>query len=388
MGRAAGWAFVVAAMALGGCSDGAQPAAASADGLAIEVADVPEIALEIDASVSKDAAADAPEPDAAAGDTAVVDVDTALGPDGDIAADADASADVATDIVAIADSSPDTGGDTVAVCAIPTAAGHHSVKCQGLVFDLHIPKTCEKSACGLVIDVHGATMDAAMQDLNTGMRALGDQHGYVVIQPNAMPPPPTSAWITADDQVVLSFTQAAIAALAIDSKRVHFTGFSQGGWMGWRFICKQPGLFASVAIGAACSSYGGEGCSFEGEQLPPAQLPILYMHGTLDVLQPWYCAQSQRSAMIKAWSLLETAVVSKDAQHTWQRYATAKGIAVEFIQHDYSALSLSLGGHCYPGSPDLLPSKLGQIMGFGCSGKTAFHWGEAAMGFFLAHPKP
>lgn len=375
-------------MALGGCSDGAQPAAASADGLAIEVADVPELALDIDASVSADGGADAGQADAGdTSDTTAVDADTAAGPD----ADADNTGPVDADGAAgpdTADSSLDTGGDTAGACAIPTAAGHHSVKCQGLVFDLHIPKVCEKSACGLVIDVHGATMDAAMQDLNTGMRALGDQHGYVVIQPNAMPPPPTSAWITADDQVVLSFTQAAIAALAIDPKRVHFTGFSQGGWMGWRFVCKQPGLFASVAIGAACSSYGGEGCSFEGEQLPPAQLPILYMHGTLDVLQPWYCAQSQRSAMIKAWSLLETAVVSKDSQHHWQRYATAKAIAVEFIQHDYSALSLSLGGHCYPGSPDLLPSKLGQIMGFGCSGKTAFHWGEAAMGFFLAHPKP
>lgn len=371
-------------MALGGCSDGAQPAAASADGLAIEIADVPEIAFEIDAFVSKDAAADEFEPDAAAGDTAVVGAETSLGPDGDIAADTGISTDAATDIAAAADSSADAS----AACAIPTAAGHHSVKCQGLVFDLHIPSSCAKSACGLVIDVHGATMDAAMQDLNTGMRALGDQHGYAVIQPNAMPPPPTSAWISADDEVVLSFAQSTIAALGIDAKRVHFTGFSQGGWMAWRMVCKQPGLFASVAIGAACSSYGGEGCSFEGEALPAKQLPILYMHGTLDVLQPWFCAQSQRSALTKGWGLTEKAIVSKDLQHTWLRLASPAGTEVELIDHGYSALSPSLGGHCYPGSPDLLPTKLGQIMGFGCSGKTAFHWGEAALGFFLAHPKP
>lgn len=271
---------------------------------------------------------------------------------------------------------------------MPTAAGHHQPKCQGLVFDLHIPAACAKGGCGLVIDVHGATMDAAMQDYNTDLRALGEKMGYVVVQPNAMPPPPTSAWITADDAVVLAFAKSAIATLAIDAKRVHFTGFSQGGWMGWRLVCKQPELFASVAIGAACSSYGGEGCSFQGEQIAMVELPLLYMHGKLDVLQPWFCAEQQVAGLTKAWQLQQTKVVAQDAKHLWQRMASPSGTVVEFIQHDYSALSPTLGGHCYPGSPDLLPKFLGQIAGFGCTGQNAFHWGKAAMEFFAAHPKP
>jgi hypothetical protein len=30
----------------------------------------------------------------------------------------------------------------------------------------------------------------------------------------------------------------------------------------------------------------------------------------------------------------------------------------------------------------------GQLFGFGCQGDSAFHWGRAAIEFFLAHPKP
>ncbi len=340
-----------------GAADGAGPAdiAAGADGGAQAGADVAAVGDAALSEVAVDAAGDG-------GGTA--------GGDGDGVGAADAAAEV------------------VAACPIPTAAGHHQPKCQGLILDLHIPASCAKGGCGLVVDVHGATMDAAMQDYNTDLRALGEQMGYVVVQPNALPPPPASAWIAADDAVVLAFTKSAIAALAIDPKRVHFTGFSQGGWMGWRMVCQYPQLFASVAIGAACSSYGGQGCSFQGEQVPAVQTPLLYMHGTLDVLQPWFCAEQQTAGLTKAWQLQQTKVLAQDSKHQWRRLASPSGTIVELIQHDYSALAPTLGGHCYPGSPDQIPKFLGQIAGFGCAGQSAFHWGKAALGFFAAHPKP
>ena len=363
------------------CSEPVPAAASGGDALSIEVADVAELSMEVDGSVDAKVSTDAQVADSAPAD-ALADA----GADAPADVQPDSAADAAPD--GSSEVSADMSAETVLGCSMPSSAGHHEAKCQGLVFDLHVPAACAKGGCGLVVDVHGATMDAEMQDYNTDLRALGEQLGYVVVQPNAMPPPPTSAWLTADDAVVLDFTKSAIVALAIDSKRVHFTGFSQGGWMGWRMVCKQPDLFASVAIAAACSSYGGEGCSFQAGQVPSKPLPVLYMHGKLDVLQPWWCAEQQIAGLTKGWQLKQTQVVAQDSDHLWQRLATPGGTTVELVQHSYSALSPALGGHCYPGSPDVFPKYFGQVAGFGCTGKSAFHWGKVAMGFFAAHPKP
>ena len=57
--------------------------------------------------------------------------------------------------------------------------------CNGMTFETSIPERCIDTQCGLIIDVHGGTMSAAMENKNTNMREIGRQHGYVVIQPNA-----------------------------------------------------------------------------------------------------------------------------------------------------------------------------------------------------------
>ncbi len=334
-----------------------------------------------DAAASSDATTRSPDTEAAnpnaAWDGAGADTGTV-----------DAAVDAApADTAAPADSG--NGDASTADCAVPTTAGHHEPSCAGIVYDLHVPATCTANPCGLVVDVHGLTMSGEMQDNNTGMRKLGEKHGYVVLQPNANPAPPGASWTpNEDDQKILDYLQAVIGKLSVDKKRIHFTGFSQGGWMSWRMLCKQPQLFASIAPGAGCSFLGTEGCTFDGKQLPAVELPVLYMHGTKDVLQGFDCAKKQLEAVTKAWGLQLTKTVSQDDKHIWQRYASAKGTVFEFIQHDYAASSFLLQGHCYPGSDDQSPKEPGQIAGFGCKGSNAFHWGEAAIAFFIAHPKP
>jgi hypothetical protein len=51
------------------------------------------------------------------------------------------------------------------------------------------------------------------------------------------------------------------------------------------------------------------------------------------------------------------------------------------------ALGVAIMGRCYPGSDDWVASEPDQLMAFGCSAPTAFHWGEEAIRFFMAHPK-
>lgn len=258
-------------------------------------------------------------------------------------------------------------------------------------YDVTVPEACVAGGCGLVLDVHGLTMSAAIEDANTHMRALGAKHGYVIVQPNANPAPKDHAhglpaswpvWLPArDDARVLAFLERAIADLRVDRARVHMTGFSLGGMMTWRFLCAHAELFASVAPAS-----GAEGCDFEHAK-PSREVPVLYLHGRKDVLVPWYAAKERRAAMSRAWSLKEVGHDALDAQATRTRLVSAQGTEVVWVEHDYrSKLRVELGGHCFPGSDDPGGAP-GQLYPFGCEPPNAFVWGEMVMEFFRAHPR-
>ena len=311
--------------------------------------------------------------------------------------------DLAADETSVPDSgsaegSPESGvADSTVTDAFPppkpdsciknTNPGHQVHKCDGLTFDVTVPKQCLTSACGVVVDVHGLTMNAKMQDANTAMRALGNKYGYIVLQPNANGIPPLSSWSAADDVKVLAFIKRVMAVWHADPKRIHFTGFSQGGAMSWRFLCKHGDLLASVAPAAACSAIDtAAGCFGKGKK-PKHQLPVMFMHGTKDVLVNYSCAKQVRDAVVAAWQLKQSKVLSQDASHKWIRYSGPKGAVFEFVSHDYAAKSMLIGGHCYPGSKDQSGGAPGQLFGFGCANTSAFTWGEIAIKFFIAHPR-
>jgi dienelactone hydrolase len=272
-------------------------------------------------------------------------------------------------------------------CITDVEPGHHEFVCDGLTYDVEVPDACLEMACGMIFDVHGYTMSAQMQDANTGMRALGQEHGYIVVQPNAEPDPPAASWNGAvDDPKVFDFMQSVAAAWHVDANRWHFTGFSQGGFMSWRFICDHADVLASVAPAAACDgalSFGD--CSFMGEEVPSDPLDILYMHGTSDALINFGCAYPRRDAVVAHYGLGEEQVVSEGDGYRWTRHES-DAVTFEFIEHDYAADTFILGGHCYPGSHDESGAP-GQLFSYACVEPTEITWGEAAMQFFMAHPK-
>ena len=272
-------------------------------------------------------------------------------------------------------------------CVTSVEAGDHSFACNGLTHDVSVPQQCLQGPCGLILDIHGLTMDGLMEDRNTNLRALGSQHGYVVVQPNANPAPPASSWVTdVDDAKILAFLDDVQAAWHIDPGRVHVTGFSQGGLMTWRFVCKNADRFASAAPGAACNHQDEEACPFAGPATPSRRIPLLYMHGRFDVFFDFPEAEAQRDLVVATWGLHETATLSSDAHHAWTRYADAAGTVFEFVWHDYlAAPSTVLQGHCYPGSTDPGDAP-GQIFSYRCEDAAAFTWGEIVMQFFLDHP--
>lgn len=270
-------------------------------------------------------------------------------------------------------------------CFSATSAGHHAFDCDGIRYEVEVSSACALGGCGLIFDVHGATMDAAEEDANTNLRALGSAAGYVVVQPTAPRAAIGPSWDPArDDPRVFSFLELTMRAMRIDPDRVHFTGFSQGGFMTWRMLCQHADLFASVAPAAACGTLFPH-CSFSGADRPSREIPVLYVHGRGDIIVSG-CAAAQRDAVVAGWSMTMDTVVSMDADHTWSRWRSPSGTPFEFVDHDWSAYSYLLRGHCLPGSTDIGTDRFG-TNGYACLDSNAVNWGQEVLAFFQAHPR-
>ncbi len=263
-------------------------------------------------------------------------------------------------------------------CITAVGAGVHDFECVDLDYRLTVPEACLTSACGVILDVHGKDMDGPQEELETGLAALGQQHGYLVIQPTAnltaplVGSEPKPGWnFGADPPNVADFVERTIAAFHADENRIHVTGFSQGGVMTSALVCANPGRFASVApAGAAapsCDAMVGSG------------VDVIYMHGRADALAPFSLAEGSTATLRMLMGAGEGEIVSTDDQHDWTRYTGSDGTVLEFIAHDYTSVLGFLGGHCFPGS-----TSAGTLA---CKQAAAFAWGRAAMDFFIAHPK-
>jgi poly(3-hydroxybutyrate) depolymerase len=260
------------------------------------------------------------------------------------------------------------------------SAGHHVFDCDGgIKYDVEIPTACAAGGCGLVLDMHGYTMNAAQEDAGTGMRARGQQHGFVVVQPNA--PGVPAGWDQATHApMVFAFVSDVAKALLTDPKRAHVTGFSQGGGMTWRMICGHADFFASAA-----PLSGVVGCEWTPPNAPSREVPTLQVHGHKDnILNFTAFAIPERDGALGFWKDGAGATIEMDAAHTATRYLTSAGTPFEFWEHDYAAGSFILGGHCFPGGSDVGASPFQ----FGCADTGTFVVGSLVMDFFLAHPMP
>lgn len=193
----------------------------------------------------------------------------------------------------------------------------------------------------------------------------------------------------ASDAAVVGWVHQALAepAWAVDPGRVHFVGFSEGGLMAWRMLCKHADLFASVAVLEAAN---GKNCEFT-PGMP--EVPVLYQNGVYDVPSPFPYARRTVARLTAAWGAGAGAVVASDGHYNRTRYISARGTPIDFIAHDYVADYVLLG-HCFPGSNDtafINPSVELPLVGpFGCPGRLTPHRagyvvGDEVMKWFLAH---
>ena len=247
-------------------------------------------------------------------------------------------------------------------CVNRTTPGQHVFRaCSGqLALTTVIPADCAAGGCGLIFDVHGYTMSADSQNAGTRLRTLVEQDGgYILVQPSD----PNRNWDPADgaDGHVIAAVKLVRDAFQVDRRRIHFTGFSQGGWMSWRMACAHPDVFASVAPVAGGDTTMGPGaggskgdCFGRGKTNP--EIPILHLHGTADRTVSFRSAESIRSKVVAAMGN-PAAEKLTDGRSRW----TGNGMHYELLTHS--------GGHCI------------QCM-------SNFRTGEEILKFFKAHPAP
>lgn len=297
-------------------------------------------------------------------------------------------------------------------CIQDTAPGlHEKVTCKSvdigaawghyISVSYYVPEECLVQACGIILDVHGGAMNAEQENNNTNMRALGAQHGYIVVQPTAPPDlVPVNNWglgpPTTDrsDDAVFDWLQQALSVdeWKIDHGRIHCMGFSEGGHMTWRMLVKHPDIFASVVVIEAVETDE----KFFPIDLP--QIPVLAQGGKHDVPEPYKSHLVTWQNLRKRWGCDKGTVIAGDGHFKRTRYLTDHGVPFETLEHDYTAEYVLLG-HCFPGSNDtqlINDHELPLVGPFGCPSAPArklghhagFFIGDEAMSWFLAHPKP
>lgn len=272
-------------------------------------------------------------------------------------------------------------------CITDVTPGHHEFTCDGLIYDIEIPDACLDAPCGMIFDVHGLSMSAQMQNACTNLRALGQEHGFIVVQPNADPPPPAANWIPEiDDAKVFDTMQRVAAAFHVDPDRWHITGFSQGGFMSWRFACAHADVLASVAPASACGNdFPITDCQFTEDESPGEPIDILYIHGTADLVVNGSCAVPRRDAVIERFGLGNAEILLDDPDIRRTRYRSDE-MTFEYVEHDYVGDAPVAGGHCIVGADDPADAP-GQFVPVSCDDPFALVWGEAVVEFFLEHPR-
>jgi polyhydroxybutyrate depolymerase len=185
-------------------------------------------------------------------------------------------------------------------------------------FIIHVPAGYDNTrAIPLVLNFHGATMTAALQQQTTGMDAKADAGGFVVVYPEGF----DRSWnagaccggavsSNVDD---VGFARALVAYMGgrvcVDPKRIYATGFSNGGRMSYRLGCEAADLFAAIAPVAGTKSFpdleNSPGCT------PQRPIPLLDIMGSAD------SRIAAQPGQIAEWRELN-GCMNADAQETYR----------------------------------------------------------------------
>ena len=269
-------------------------------------------------------------------------------------------------------------------CITDVSTGDHTFSCSGLTFLVMVDDMCTKYACGLIFDVHGATMSGKQMRDNTHLQELAPPHGYLVVHPSATSANTGGTWdLTNDPPKVADFMTRMIKAFYVDTTRVHVTGFSQGGAMTWWFLCNQNDLLASA--GPVAGALNTTPCMDKNWN---PRVPILNMNGIKDQASTITSSRTLLTNVVNVLSLTGGDQIDGDGHWTRARWVGDGGMLLDSIEHDYGGQAV-LDGHCIPGGTDISgsPNNFGLNATTCTTGDIQLNWGPTILQFFIDHPR-
>jgi polyhydroxybutyrate depolymerase len=251
-------------------------------------------------------------------------------------------------------------------------------------YRLHVPAGYDGEPTPLVVNMHGFLSNHLEQVKLTGMSALADERGFIVVYPSGGGEPP--AWNAGDcceyidrERDDVAFFEALVDAIGevacVDQARIYATGYSNGGFLSHRIACELSERVAAIATVAGVLGVPPEDCH------PARAVPVLQIHGEADptvpyaggspmgwdILYPNLPAPSYRSAATTAsfWREHDGCAASR-TQGFSEGDATCQSYDACDADSEVTLCTISGGGHTWPGGD---PSAFeGTVMGLPIAG--------------------
>jgi polyhydroxybutyrate depolymerase len=262
---------------------------------------------------------------------------------------------------------------------------------------LHVPKSYDATkGTQLILAFHGYGGSADQMRDQTSFNVESEKRGFIVAYVqgtgiaskgfNAGDCCGKPAWTSHTDDVGLTraIVKSLTSSYCVDPKRIFNAGFSNGGFMSYRFICEASDIFAAVASVSGVLGVPPEGCS------PTRPVPVFHVHGTGDKTVPYNGGGAEDGlgslVNITFRSVADTVTAFKTK---WTCGATSKELSksgdtrCEEWSGCQAGVTIDLctvtdGGHQWPGGK---PTPVG--------GKTSdFTTTQHVLDFFDAHPMP
>jgi len=277
-------------------------------------------------------------------------------------------------------------------CPFVAQDGLNFYECEdrGVNYYVSVPDGCSDGGCGLIMEIHGQGMTGASMNSLTGMRAKGNTQGYIVVHAESR----VMDWRLTDTSweghthILLEDMMTLVELLKADEDKIHVTGFSQGCYLTWSLLCAATDEIASVAcLGASGHDVwavedGVEQC-YKNTMGGKPKRAVMYHTGKFDDISTIQEARNMKRK-VKAW--LESFEMDFNAYkmlNTLEWYPG--GPACE--------------GHCVPVTEVMTSQEESGLNDYDwlnyqyivCheeNGGSFYDWGQTAVDFFVANPKP
>jgi len=242
---------------------------------------------------------------------------------------------------------------------------------------LYVPRSAGGSARPLVFTLHGSGGSPEGQLELSGLEALAEEHGFVLLAPEGVDRRwnvPVDTAKPDDVRFISDAIDRAAALTCIDPKRVYATGFSGGGRMVSQLACDLSSRIAAIA------AVGG--IRFPGPCTVARPFPILAFHGTADDVNPYdgggqpYWGTGVEPAVL-GWAEHNACPLRSDAQFSAAVLEISYGGAG--CGNEVVLYRIDGFGHTWPGSLGVAPTA-----GSGAPGEVSAN--QVLWNFFVRHP--